>query len=220
MTSFEDRIEQSHQLEVPFIDVFNEACESHEIVKFGFETTQLRRLHRYIRYAEDVSSHFVRYLPDSVLIKKNNGAVDTNPKTALIEFKVQNTLVRSDGFFARIQNDYGEHVEFPLSQKDQVFGTEKAAHDLYRLISSLGVIVVVVAWQSPTSRFRAQYVDKIVICNENIPGSAGVGSGTPQYNTHIDSYIEADQFFEQEFGIDPQVLERIKQEIIAKTPRG
>lgn len=61
------------------------------------ESTGINELHQYIRFATDVSSRFVRYLPDSVIVRTDDNGI--GPKTALVEFRVQDTLVEYDSFF-------------------------------------------------------------------------------------------------------------------------
>ena len=151
------------------------------------------------------------------MVRVTDNAEDETPKTTLIEFKVQDTLIRREWFFENIRIDYAlsKETDAPrLEEKSQVFATEKDALDLYREVASLGIKVVIVAWQSPTGRLRAQYVDQIVTCNTHTPGRQGSGSGTPQYNTHIDSYEDIEPFFEREFGIRPDVLEAIRNDVL------
>ena len=216
MRSFSDRTQTASELETPFIDILNQECETHKIAKFGVENTGISELHQYIRFATDLSSRFVRFLPDSVMVRTNNNGIGA--KTALIEFKVQDTLIYSDNFFQGIQREY-EETKQPddpiLDAKDQIFNIEKDALDIYTRIASLGVIVIVIGWQKPTRRLVAQYADKIVICNDFIGDRERrtSGSGTPNYNTHIDSYESLDAFFSREFRIQDHVLNVIMQSI-------
>ena len=216
MQSFSDRTQTAEELEQAFIRTLNEKCETHKIAKFGVESTGISDLHEYIRYATDVSSRFVRYLPDSVMVRTNDNGI--GPKTALIEFKVQNTLIRSRRFLQKIQEEYHEkkRPEDPkLTEKHQIFNVEKDALDIYKDIMRLKVIVIVIGWQKPTDRLIAQYANKIVICNEWLgdPQRRASGSGTPNYNTHIDSYQPLDTFLSEEFDIPGDVLNAIMQSI-------
>lgn len=216
MRSFGDRTQTADELEGPFIHTLNEICQTHRIAKFGVESTDISELHQYIRFATDVSSRFVRYLPDSVMVRTNDDGI--GPKTTLIEFKVQKTLIYADNFFQIIQNDYQKtkRPEDPnLIEKPQIFQVEKEALDIYKRIAELEVVVIIIGWQTPTDRFIAQYADKIVVCHEWLPSreKRDSGSGTPISNTHIDSYEPLDAFFSREFGLQSDLLSFIMQSI-------
>lgn len=218
MRSFSDRTQQAEKLEGPFIGTLNEICETHEIANFGVENTDVKQLHRYIRFATDVSSRFVRFLPDSVIVRTDNN--EHGPKTALIEFKVQDTLIYANSFFSEIKKEYYQERKRPedpeLTEKPQIFEVEKDALDIYNEIATkLGVVVVIIGWQTPTDRLIAQYANKIVVCHEWVPSRArrDAGSGTIIYNTHIDSYEPLDVFLSEEFGIQDHVLDALMQSI-------
>lgn len=216
MRSFGDRTQTASGLETPFIDTLNEICQTHKIAQFGIESTDISELHRYIRFANDVSSRFVRYLPDSVIVRTDDNEI--GPKTALIEFKVQETLIYADNFFRSIQRTYQRRKQPDdpvLIEKSQIFQVEKDALDIYKQIAGLGVKVVIIGWQTPTDRLIAQYADKIVVCHEWLPSRERreSGSGTPISNTHIDSYQPLDTFLREEFGIQDRVLNAIMQSI-------
>ena len=216
MRSFRDRTETAEKLETAFIRTLNEICPTHRIAKFGVESTDISELHQYIRFATDVSSRFVRYLPDSVMVRTDDSGI--GPKTVLIEFKVQDTLIYSDRFFNQIQAAYqnSKRPEDPvLIEKPQIFQVEKDALDIYNQIAGLGVAVVTIGWQKSTDRLIAQYADKIVICHEWFPSRERrvSGSGTPICNTHIDSYEPLDAFGSREFAIGSDVLDAIMRSI-------
>ena len=216
MRSFSDRTQTADELEIPFIHTLNERCETHKIANFGVENTDVKQLHQYIRNAYDVSSRFVRYLPDSVMVRTDDNEI--GPKTALIEFKVQNTLIYADNFFNQIKTTYQDTQrpeDPPLTEKHQIFQVEKDALDIYKEIAKLEVAVIVVGWQTPTDRLIAQYVDKIVVCHDWIPSRdrRESGSGTAISNTHIDSYEPLDAFLSKEFRIHARVLNAIIQSI-------
>ena len=218
MKTFGDRTQQAAKLEAPFIRTLNEICETHRIANFGVENTDVKQLHRYIRFATDISSRFVRFLPDSVIVRTDNR--EFGPKTALIEFKVQNTLIGSDKFFNdTIKTEYQwrrQPGDPELTEKNQIFEVEKDALHIYNEIATqLGVVVIVIGWQRPTDRLIAQYADKIVVCHEWIPSKAKRedGSGTTIYNTHIDSYEPLDTFLSEVFGIQDPVINAIMQSI-------
>ena len=170
MKAFSDRTQQADKLEGPFIETLNQECQTHKIAQFGIESTEIREIHEYIRNAYDISSRFIRYLPDSVIVRTDDNGL--GPKTALIEFKVQDTLIYSDNFFRSIQRNYQgtKQTEDPgLIEKPQIFQVEKDALDIYKQIASLGVAVIGIGWQTPTNRLIAQYADKIVVCHEWLP---------------------------------------------------
>ena len=216
MRTFEDRTQTASKLETPFIDTLNRECETHKIAKFGVENTDMKELHEYIRFAPDVSSRFVRYLPDSVMVRTDDDEI--GPKTVLIEFKVQKTLIYSNDFFRDIQKEYAEtkEPEDPiLDAKEQIFQVEKDALDIYKQIAELGVAVIIIGWQTPTGRFIAQDADKIVICHDWLPSKEkrDSGSGTVISNTHIDSYKPLDAFFSKRFAIQDHILNAVMESI-------
>ena len=216
MREFRDRTEIASKLEGTFIETLNERCQTHRIAKFGIENTDISELHQYIRFATDVSSRFIRFLPDSVIVRTDDTGIV--PKTALIEFKVQDTLIYADSFFNIIKTAYQaeKRPEDPeLIEKSQIFQVEKDALDIYNKIASLGVAVIVIGWQTPTNRLIAQYADKIVICHEWLPSreKRDSGSGTSISNTHIDSYQPLETFCSAELGIQDPVINAIMQSI-------
>ena len=217
MRTFRERTQQADTLEGPFIRTLNEMCQTHRIAQFGVESTDVKQLHPYIRNAYDVSSRFVRYLPDSVIVRTDDNGIGL--KTALIEFKVQSELIRKDWFFESIQEEYQDRKqpEDPLLiEKPQIFDVEKDALDIYTdIVTKLGVAVIIIGWQKPTDRLIAQYANKIVICSEWRPSKAkrDSGSGTTIYNTHIDSYEPLGDFCRTVFGIQDHVLNAIMQSI-------
>ena len=217
MKSFDDRTQQAKKLEGPFIRTLNKVCQTHRIANFGVENTDVKQLHPYIRKAYDISSRFVRFLPDSVMVRTDDNGI--GPKTALVEFKVQDTLVEYDSFFRRIKMAYQARkrpLDPELTEKSEIFEVEKDALDIYNEIATkLEVVVIVIGWQTPTDRFIAQYANKIVICNEWRPNRAksGDGSLTTIYNTHIHTYQPLDTFLSEEFGIQDRVSNAIMQNI-------
>ena len=216
MNSFGDRTQKADKLETAFIETLNQECQTHRIAQFGIENTDISELHQYIRFATDISSRFVRFLPDSVIVRTDDSEI--GPKTTLIEFKVQDTLIYSDSFLEKIQTAYQDRKqpEDPeLTQKNQIFQVEKDALDIYNKIASLGVTVIVIAWQTRTDRLIAQYAQKIVVCNEwrPDPKKRDTGSGTTIYNTHIGSYEPLDAFCNAELGIQDHVINAIRQSI-------
>lgn len=217
MAEFSDRIKTAAKLEIPFISTLNEMCQTHRIANFGVENTDVKQLHQYIRKSYDISSRFVRFLPDSVIVRYEDEGI--GPKTALIEFKIQDTLLYSEPFFQRyIIPEYQNRIrpeDPPLTERPQIFAVEKDALDIYNEIASLEVEVIVIGWQIPTDRLIAQYANKIVVCHIQHPSPAKRkdGSGTVIANTHIDSYEPLDDFCSRVFGIEKQVINAIMQNI-------
>lgn len=213
MPSFQDRLNQAATLENPFIERFNSVCETHRIVKFGFESTQLGQIHQYIRSADDPTAHFVRYLPDSALVRTFGSQTSTTPQITLVEFKRQQQLVRTEYLFNIIKAAHGSGRP-PLSEKRDIFDMELDALRLYQSIQErLGVGIVIVALQAPrlpdAGALRAQFATDVVVCQEHTPSSGGGGSGTRIANTHFDSLQPAAEFFFAEFGIDESVLSEV-----------
>lgn len=213
IANFQDRLALAARLETPFMETFNKVCRTHRIFKFGIESTELRNLHQYIRAATDATSHFIRYLPDSALVRTDG----TTPRTSLLEFKVQDTLVREDGFFGRIQREHQQLNQGnpPLRDKQNIFSIEKDSLDLYQQLAGIGVMVVVVAWQTQrtqdTDTIRAQYADRIVTCQVQVPSRDSMtrGSRTTISNVHFGEFVAAPNFFEHEFGIAPPTLDAV-----------
>lgn len=214
MTTFQERLGVAAQLEKPFIRIFNEKCATHQIVKFGAEITRASEFHDIVRYAADPSSRFLRFLPDSVIIRRSDDEQSRGPKTALVKFIVRKILVERDTFFSRIKQEYGNQRP-PLLNKHDIFTIDRDPLAMYKkLASELDVVLVVVAWQSPTKLLRAQYLNEIVVVNEHIPSPQGPGSRAPMTNTHFGTYEDASDFFEREFGIERMALDSIKDTLI------
>ena len=193
MSTFLHRLKLAEQLENTFIETIKDHCRTHRIAKFGIESSSVAEVHEFIRRAQDPVARFVRYLPDALLVRVAPHTL--GPNAAFVEFKVQNELIYSDSFFRRIQEEYG-NTQPPLDQKEQIFALEAAALDAYhKLEQTQNQVIVVVAWQRPTDVFRAQFVKDIVICQAHHAGRRVRGSGTPMYNTHIDSFRSAPEFF-------------------------
>ena len=217
MQDFSGRTKQAAKLETPFIKSLNEMCQTHRIANFGVENTDVQQLHQYIRFARDISSRFVRFLPDSVIVRTDDK--DIGLKTALLEFKVQDTLIYSDRFFNNdIKTEYKNRIkpgDPNLTEKHQIFQVEKDALDIYNEIAKLKVEVIVIGWQTPTDKLIAQYANKIVVCHEwnPSPSKRKEGSGTVIANTHIGSYEPLEVFCSRVFGIQDDVLNAITQSI-------
>lgn len=213
MTTFRESKETGDKLEKPFIRIFNDQCATHQIMKFGIESTNVGEHHGLVRFAEDPSSHFIRFLPDSVLIRKSDDEQSRGPKTALVEFKANATRIE-DVLFTEIKQTYGNRQP-PLRDEHDIFPAGRDSLALQeKLAEKMDIVVVVVAWKSHTKLLRAQYVNKIVVVNQHIPSPRGQGSGTPMTNTHFGTYEDAADFFEREFGIKRTALYSIKDELI------
>ena len=221
MTSFSNRLAQAARLETPFIAAFNKQCQTHRIFKFGIESTELRHLHEYIRSATDETSQFIRYLPDSALVLTTVQAGAVSRQTTLLEFKVQDQLVEYDSFFGRIQ---AEHMQRnrdnpPLQDKQDIFSVEKATLDLYQRLAEIGVVVVVVAWQTKRTidphAMRAQYADKVITCQVQDPSTElrTTGSGTVISNVHFSEFVPIGEFFPKDLGIPGEIIDAVVSEV-------
>ena len=219
---FQNRLAQAERLEKPFIASMSAECTTHQIVKFGIESTELRRIHEYIQLALDSTSQFVRYLPDSVLVSKAP-ILGIPRRTTLLEFKVQDTLVQQDTFFQRILAEHFQRNQNtpPLANKEDIFSLEKASLDLYQQLAIINVAVVVVAWQTRRTRdadtIRAQYADQVVTCQVQTPQQTS-GSGTVISNVHFGAFVPVQAFFEQELGVASSVLDAVVAHVRRRTP--
>ena len=221
-SQFLGRLAQSARLETPFIAAFNELCRTYRIYKFGIESTELRNLHEYIRHSMDVTSHFIRYLPDSALVQTDREGV-TSPPTTLLEFKLHDTLVQQDSFFARVQAEHRRRNQNnpPLQSKQDLFAVEQASLDMYQRLTRIGVKVVVVGWQTKRTEdsdsFRAQYADKVVTCQVQDPSRIRrvKGSGTEKANVHYGAFVPLREFFERELLIAPETTDAVIRAVIA-----
>lgn len=216
MTSnFQDRLAQAERLEVPFIKTFNDKCHTHRIFKFGIESTELRGLHEYIRYATDPTSHFIRYLPDSALVRIDGNVA--NQRATLLEFKLHDTLISTDGLFDRIHRS---HLKLnqgrpDLKDKQDIFAIEKDSLELHSRLSEINVSVIVVGWQRPrtidNAPIRSEYADRIVTLQFQSPNPQRriAGSGTDIANVHFTAFTPLREFFADEFGIERDVMDTV-----------
>ena len=211
--NFQDRLAQAARLEKPFIAAFNDKCRTHRIFKFGIESTELRHLHEYIRSADDDTSSFIRYLPDSALVRIDG----ETSHISLLEFKVQDALVERDSFFGRIQRDHrsANQNEPPLQDKQDIFSLEKASLDLYQRLAEIGVMVVVVGWQTKRTNdaddIRVQYATRVVTCQVQNPSPElrMRGSGTVIANVHFGAFVPIRDFYRDEFEISSELIDAV-----------
>ena len=205
MGSFEERLQLAGKLEFNFIDLFNRYFSGEfQIVKYGIETTKLSSVHGVLRNCHDATSHFVRYIPDSVLVEEKKDSGHRVCKNKLIEFKAAETGVRKDSFFRSIRS---QCPDVPFGGKDDVFNIEKDALDLYRnLEEKLEVPVIIVAYASfkKDCKLFAQYASKVGICNSYNPNIRGLneGSGTFLYNVSLKTFDSLSSFLINEFGLE------------------
>jgi hypothetical protein len=210
MNAFDGRLVTASCLEQPFIQTFNQLCQNHQIIKYGIESTQLAKAHKFIRLCRDDTSRFIRYIPDSVLVNTGN---PTECTTTLIEFKAATTGIRNDSFVRSLSLQCPS-MDPPFGGVWDVFNIEKDALDLYSKLSSLGVRVVVVAFASYRTRgdrIRAQFIEKISICNVYNPNIRGqnTGSGTHIANVNFASFESLDYFFDREYHINANILQQV-----------
>ena len=77
------------EFERSFTAAFNDACDSHRILKFGIESTDTLEDHDHIMSAaNDPTAGFIRFLPDAVLVGLGAGCPEEpriryHPKKAL-----------------------------------------------------------------------------------------------------------------------------------------
>ena len=213
MTTFENRSELADRLEQTFTGAFNAACESHQIIKFGIESTKLAQAHEQLRNRYDATSRFLRYMPDSVLVSIQNQTA----ATALVEFKAAKTGVRYDSFFERLLARCPDMTP-PFATKEDVFNVESEALNGYLELWKIGVPVIVVghAMYRSDNPLRAQYAHRIAVCNEYDPnqGSGTTGSGTWLKNVNFASFTPLADFFGEH--ISPDVLRLVEQEVLRK----
>jgi len=205
MSGFEERIKLASLLEENFIKLFNEYFgDQFIIVKYGIETTELKRVHNLLRLCHDITAHFVRYVPDSVLIEAKSNNVHRRCSTRLLEFKAAKTGLQKNSFFEKIKM-VCPHISF--AGKEDVFNIEKEALDLYvKLEKNLNVPVVIIAFASYRSdnKLFAQYASRIGICNEYNPNRKGQnqGSGTYLYNVSLKTFKNLRVFLQEDLGLD------------------
>lgn len=215
MTSFENRLALAAGLEQAFIGTFNDACQSHQIIKFGIESTKLADAHQHLRRRYDATSRFLRYMPDSVLIN----LIDATAPTALIEFKAADTGLYSQGFFERLKANCPE-MEPPFLTIQDVFNVESEALNGYLELAKLGIPVIVVghAMYRNDNPLRAQYAERIAVCNEYDPnrGAGSMGSGTLIKNANFASFVTVGEFFSREQGVDSRVLEAVENAVVRR----
>lgn len=149
--TFEERLEFGAALEDAFTETFNEVCATHEILKFGVESTKLSEAHRrFFRRCQDKASILLRYLPDAVLMPKGinaEGVTEDERYLHLIEFK------HSGG---------GKAEKFHINFYERQLEYYKQLHQ------SLEVRVIIIGYASyldknkpPVPPLRAQYADEI-----------------------------------------------------------
>lgn len=215
MTDFEKRMNLAARLEQAFIGTFNEACQSHQIIKFGIESTKLAEAHQHLRRRYDATSQFLRYMPDSVLIN----LIDATAPTALIEFKAADTGLYSQNFFERLKANCPE-MEPPFLTIQDVFNVESEALNGYLELAKLGIPVIVVGYAMfrNDNPLRAQYAEQVAVCNEYNPnqGAGSMGSGTFIKNTNFASFELIGEFFSREQGVDREVLEVVENAVVRR----
>lgn len=213
---FEQRMQLAEELEANFITIFNRQCSSHQIIKYGIESTKLAEAHDYIRICQDDTSKFIRYIPDSVLVSTDIKRQDTT----LIEFKAAHTGVYSDKFFNRLIQQECPETRPPFQTIEDVFNIENEALELYKQLTNINVKVIVLAYAAYRSGYpiRAQYVQDIAVCNVYDPnrGVGSMGSGTHIANANFASFELLPKFFNQHIGIDITVMKNIENLIVQK----
>ena len=219
MGNFEERLRLASLLEKTFIEAFNKYFgDRFIIVKYGIETTELHAFHNYLRTCHDITSHFVRYIPDSVLIETKRDENHRLCPTRLIEFKAAKTGLYSPKFFEKLK---GACPSVPLERKEDVFNIEKDALDLYKALEEkLNIPVVIIAYAAYRSdtRLFAQYSSEIGICNEYNPNKRGKnrGSGTVLYNVSLKTFQPLKLFLKEDLLFSDDEIERFLAELEAR----
>ncbi len=213
MSDFGQRLQLAAQLEEPFIKAFNELCTTHKVIKYGIESTKLKEAHQYIRFSQDETSKFIRYIPDSVLVSTGTAKQDTT----LIEFKAAKTGILKDSFFNRQCQDC-PNIDPPFGTRADMFNIEADAWLLYKKLQEIGVRVVIVAHAAyrQDNPLRAQYVEKIAFCNFYNPnrGAGSQGSGTNLANVNLASFDLMPDFFNQQLNIDIDIATKINDTVM------
>ncbi len=212
MSDFGQRLQLAARLEEPFIKAFNELCATHQVIKYGIESTKLAEAHQHIRFSQDETSKFIRFIPDSVLVSTGNAKKDTT----LIEFKAAKRGA-GDGIF-NILRRACPNMDPPFGSRADVFNIEADAWFLYKKLHDIGVRVVIVAHASwrQDNPLRAQYIDKIALCNIYDPnqGRGNEGSGTDIANVNLASFDLMPDFFNQQLNIDIDIATKINDAVI------
>lgn len=214
MPGFADRLDIASRLEKSFIAEFNARVDGYQIVKYGIETTQLAAVHKFIRFCHDDTSRFVRYIPDSVLVR-TSGTSECD--TTLIEFKAATTGVKNKSFLLALSAKC-PNMEPPFSVKEDVFNIENDALELYLRLQSIGVRVAVIAYagyRASGDKIRAQFVEKIAKCNTYNPNVKGqnTGSGTYIANINFASFELLESFFFKNYGIGLDAMKEIAKKV-------
>lgn len=204
MSTFKARLDLSSKFEEIFREEFNRFFhEKYRIIKFGIETTKLIEEHEILRYCHDPVSHFVRYLPDSVLVEFPKSRTHRKCNNFLIEFKTGLTGIKKETFFTALQK---ECPDVFFKNKEDVFNIEKEALDLYRnLEQKLGLPVILVVYVPYRKKdfLLAQFASEVQICNYYDPNARrkGKGSGTLLYNISLCSFLNLTDFLTSELKI-------------------
>jgi len=218
MVGFTQRLTLADRLEKSFIESFNSNCKEYRIIKYGMESTPLSGAHDYIRFCRNSTAKFIRYIPDSVIVRtdKKDNSIDSR-NTTLIEFKAAATGVRKDSFLQSVRRECKTGVLKP-EHKEDIFNVEKDALDTYLSLNQMGVKTIIVAYANfrpPESIFLAQYVESIVVCSHYDPNTLGAntGSGTFVSNVNLMSFLNAKVLFSTAFGLDIKMMNEVESDI-------
>jgi len=207
MSSFEQRLEFSSEFEKCFIEEFNRYFQGRfQVIKFGIESTRLIEVHKLLRYCHDKVSHFVRYLPDAILVENVKGNEHRLCKNFLVEFKAGKTGIQKEEFFNEVKKEC-PNVNFV--DKDDIFNIEKDALDIYLdLEKNLGIPIALILYAPYHKRetLYASFVSQISICNEYNP-RRGIGSKTILYNISLCLLPTLTEFINSQLGITKHEVE-------------
>ena len=187
-----------------FIKSFNNECPTHRIV--CSESAEVNHLRQYI------TPHLQPWdnLPRQVLLgTRTEEKARSRPLLTLLAFSLQSRPVDSVSF-QYIDKEY-RNQNPPLADIRQIFNVTWQDLNVYRKIEKSGVSVVLICFQRHTGELKAQFTGKIVLCNEHTPRSKPEGgTGDRMWNTHFDSYVPVQEFFESEYGIPRVILKSVE----------
>ena len=216
MSSFNKRLDAAAKLELSFMNAFNQHSSTHIIIKYGIESSKIAKAHSLIRFCYDNTSKFIRYIPDSVLVRRDGKNLN---ETILIEFKAATTGIYSSKLFSDIQKSCLDRGELPITSMEDVFNMENEALELYLKLASIDikVVIIVMATYRKAGHLRAQFVQDIAVCQVKNPNERFLtrGSGTMIANVNLESLIDIEDFFAHQFNIDASTMGTVKQSVFS-----
>lgn len=199
---FLDRKQMSERFQTAVIRAINTTqvvCEHGlHAVENGIEHTPLHEHHqKLIHFKDDPTTRFLRHRPDSVLVDS------VLKQTMLMDFKYSNTLLTPEKMKKVIKHPVDPDFNYSAAARN-LLGIEANAYDMYKLMSLMGLRVVLFArasWREDdnSSGMFAEYVDRLVLINRHQPAKkSGGGSGTEIANLDLTSFRSFKDFLTQE----------------------